>query len=100
MGFEPVTRYQLRCDGTTKHGQCDEVYKLYDPDDESEPYIVVLWEEPVYTDYMRRSQFTELRDSWVLLPGDRLMCPRHADAAQVMAIASLSGLPFDEAEEA
>ncbi|HEY3483554.1 MAG TPA: hypothetical protein VGL02_32205 [Streptomyces sp.] len=89
--FVPVTRYALRCDGTTTHGQCDELLTYPDPDDGTR--LAALWEQPEFGRW-DRSGVTSA--GWLVLHDGRVLCKRHVDSGARMAQAALEGLPFDE----
>lgn len=108
MTFEPVTRWTVRCDGDTTHGQCLD-HHLY-PDDEdwdgdserqypdelgngAGAWVLTLFDAPELTDVDRRG----LRLSgWLPLRDGRVLCPRHVASLEYLAHAAVDGLPFDD----
>jgi hypothetical protein len=97
MSFEPITRWALRCDGTTTRGQCD--HRLVDchPDDDPDSPLTVwapnLFDQPELT----RPDATDLRyRGWLVLRDGRVLCPAHVAGLEHLARAAVDGLPFDE----
>jgi hypothetical protein len=77
MSFEPVTRWGLRCDGTTTYGQCDQRAMTCHPDDD--PDDPASW-YPALCDktYLDDRDRTYLHWAhWLVLPDGRVLCPRH-----------------------
>ena len=95
MSFEPITRWTLRCDGTTSRGRCEQraTYEPdpeYDPDPEPTP---IVFGQPQLDDDERRWL---LEDGWLPLPDGRVLCPAHVAALEYLAWAAVDGLPFDD----
>lgn len=92
MSFEPVTMYHLRCDGDTTRGQCTEVLRYPDEDDEGEFYDALISKPEI-------SEGTKKSMEWLgwLVFGERVLCPKHVSAAEYLAEVGVSGLPFGEA---
>jgi hypothetical protein len=96
MSFEPVTRWVLRCDGTTTYGQCDQRAMTCHPDDD--PNDPASWYPALYDKtYLDDRDRTYLHWAhWLVLPDGRVLCPRHIAALEHLAWAALDGLPFDD----
>lgn len=92
MSFDPVTMYKYRCDGNTACGQCAEVLRYPDEDDEGEFYDA-LTSKPEISEGTKKSM------EWLgwLVFGERLLCPKHVAGAEYLAEAEFSGLPFGDA---
>ena len=95
MNFEPVTRWALRCTGSTTIGRCTAMFEFHPDGDDENGLKLALWEKPELTEYdstwLRRGD-----TGWLLLPGGQVICPKHVAAAEYLVRAALEGLPFDE----
>lgn len=92
MSFEPVLYWRFRCDGETTTGQCGEIYMVWLEDaDAPEPVVNT---EPSFGEWAQ----CLAEDGWLAV-GDRLLCPRHVQAAEFMAKAAIQGLPFESVGE-
>jgi hypothetical protein len=98
MNFEPITRWVLRCTGSTTAGRCTALFEFHPDGDDENGLELALWKEPELAEHelmwLRRGD-----TGWLLLPGERVVCPQHVEAAEQMVRAVLDGLPFDEAVE-
>jgi hypothetical protein len=97
VGWEPVTLWQIRCDGVrgTLFRRCEQVWSYPVEDDtpnrEDGPWPV-LYRVPTLDRYDR----TEARAAeWVLAEDGRALCPAHVAANETMLRDQLDGLPFD-----
>jgi len=100
VSFEPVTRWEIRCDGDTTRGQCTQRLLYCDnPDDPHSP--LTAWVPAVYDEPSLHEQaLTDLRASgWLVGRDGRLLCPRHVAALEYLARVAIDGLPFPERGE-
>lgn len=94
MSFEPVTLYNLRCDGVLPHGrQCPEVYQYPDPEDDSGDLITALLDKQELSEEWVKFIRPE---GWMAFRDGRVHCAKHVAGAADMAEALAFGLPFED----
>jgi hypothetical protein len=100
VSFEPVTRWELRCDGDTTRGQCNQrLLYCTDPEDPESPltdWFPAVYDEPTLHPRAR----ADLRDSgWLTSRDGHVLCPRHVAALEYLARVAVDGLPFPDLDE-